>query len=57
MSIAAYTLVGLIVLFIVQIFAGRFRTRTDVSITNGRFESLKAHEQEVIMNGKVVSTP
>jgi|GEM_PF-4577570 hypothetical protein len=57
MSLALCTLVGLIILFVAEIRAGCFRPHTDVSITNGRFEILKAHEQEVIMNGKVVSTP
>jgi hypothetical protein len=57
MSLALYTLVGLIILFVAEILTDHFRPRTDVSIINGRFEILKAHEQEVIMNGKVVSTP
>jgi hypothetical protein len=56
MNIAVYTFAGVVILFVVRIFARHYRTHTDLYLTNSRFESLKAHEQEVIMHGRVVST-
>jgi len=57
MSIAVYIIAGTIILFVARIFAGHYRTPPNLHLTNSRFESLKAHEQEVIMNGRMVSTP
>ncbi|GAU09793.1 hypothetical protein [Desulfoplanes formicivorans] len=53
MNIAASILIGAIILCMVRIFIRRSRSETDNCITYGRFERLKAHEQESITRGRV----
>jgi hypothetical protein len=57
MSIAACILIGALVLCMVRIFIRHDRPDTDNCITNGRFERLKAHEQESITRGRVFWSP
>ena len=56
MNIAVYTLIGSIILLVVRILSRHGRREDDPGITNGRFEKLKAHEQEAIKRGRLSST-
>jgi hypothetical protein len=57
MTIAVYIFAGSLIVLVGRILTRQYRAHSDCCIPMSRFEVLKAHEQEMTMQGKRYSTP
>jgi hypothetical protein len=57
MTIAVYIFAGSLIVLVGRILTRQNRAHSDCCIPMSRFEALKAHEQEMTMQGKRYSTP